>query len=58
MYDHPGIDYNNVYLKDFENVDKFEQDSLNRQSQPRMPWHDIALQIRGATVQDMVRHFT
>lgn len=26
--------------------------------QPKMPWHDIAIQIRGQSVQDVARHFT
>ena len=25
---------------------------------PKMPWHDIAIQIRGSSVHDIARHFT
>ena len=27
-------------------------------SEPKMPWHDIAIQIRGSSVHDIARHFT
>ncbi len=27
------------------------------QKQPRMPWHDIAIQIKGDAVIDLTRHF-
>ena len=30
---------------------------MNRSFQPRMPWHDIALQYRGDIVLDLLRHF-
>ena len=26
--------------------------------EPKMPWHDVAIQIRGHSVQDVARHFT
>jgi phospholipase D1/2 len=32
--------------------------SLDPKTQPRMPWHDVAVQIRGASVHDLARHFT
>jgi phospholipase D1/2 len=27
------------------------------QKEPKMPWHDVAIQIRGPSVQDVARHF-
>lgn len=33
-------------MKDFENVHKSGESQINR-SDPRMPWHDIAVQVRG-----------
>lgn len=30
---------------------------MNREFEPRMPWHDIALQFRGDIVLDLLRHF-
>ena len=31
--------------------------NLNKDFQPRMPFHDIAVQIRGDVVVDLLRHF-
>lgn len=31
--------------------------NLDEKTQPRMPWHDIAIQIRGLSVSDLTRHF-
>ena len=30
---------------------------LHREFEPRMPWHDVALQIKGPAVIDLQRHF-
>jgi phosphatidylserine/phosphatidylglycerophosphate/cardiolipin synthase-like enzyme len=30
---------------------------LDRKKIPRMPWHDIAVQIKGDSVIDLTRHF-
>jgi phospholipase D1/2 len=35
----------------------FAKTNLNKDFQPRMPWHDIAVQIRGDVVIDLLRHF-
>lgn len=32
--------------------------SIDPRTQPRMPWHDVAVQISGASVHDLARHFT
>lgn len=32
-------------------------DLVNRSTTPRMPWHDVGLQVRGAIAQDVARHF-
>ncbi|CAD8096905.1 unnamed protein product [Paramecium primaurelia] len=52
----PGIDYANNRMKDFENVHKSGESQINR-SDPRMPWHDIAVKVNGQSVSDLVRHF-
>ena len=31
--------------------------NLNILTQPRMPWHDVTIQIRGESVIDLSRHF-
>lgn len=53
---YPGIDYNNVRIKDFLTVSNFEQDLQDR-NLPRMPWHDIAYKVTGKIVSDVANHF-
>ena len=53
----PGIDYYNVRLRDFQNVQDFEQEPYDRNKDPRMPWHDISIKVIGEPVKDMCRHF-
>mmetsp|Transcript_19120 Transcript_19120/g.18770 ORF Transcript_19120/g.18770 Transcript_19120/m.18770 type:complete len:104 (+) Transcript_19120:339-650(+) len=37
----PGLDYSNSRVSDFKNVHKFQNESIDRETQPRMPWHDV-----------------
>ncbi len=53
----PGIDYSNVRIKDFANIQKIHQNSIDPLCQPRLPWHDIACLLRGEAVRDLSRHF-
>lgn len=53
---YPGIDYNNVRIKDFMEVRKFDADLQDR-NLPRMPWHDVAYKVRGRVVGDVANHF-
>jgi phospholipase D1/2 len=53
---YPGIDYNNVRIKDFIEVSKFDQD-LQGRDLPRMPWHDVAFRVEGKMVVDVANHF-
>jgi len=52
-----GKDYSNSYRKDFEFIEKFEEDYLERQKEARMPWHDEALVVTGQSARDCARHF-
>jgi phospholipase D1/2 len=36
---------------------KYTECSINRKTDPRMPWHDIAVKLMGGSVQDLARHF-
>ena len=56
-YHWPGIDYSNGRIADFQDVRKHETDTLNRNEQPRMPWHDIAMQAIGKVASDIALHF-
>lgn len=53
----PGQDYYNVRIKDFKNVEQWGKTLIDRNSQPRMPWRDIGVQLRGEIVKDSTRHF-
>ncbi|CAF2780797.1 unnamed protein product [Rotaria sp. Silwood2] len=52
-----GKDYANPYDKDFGCLEKFDEDSIDRKTSPRMPWHDEALVVTGEAARDCARHF-
>lgn len=52
-----GCDYNNYRTKDIYEPREYSKSTLNEDFQVRMPWHDIALQMRGDCVIDLLRHF-
>ncbi|KIM43354.1 hypothetical protein M413DRAFT_18406 [Hebeloma cylindrosporum] len=53
----PGKDYSNPRLSDFYNLHKPEEDMYDRTKVPRMPWHDVSMQIVGQPAMDLARHF-
>ena len=53
----PGKDYSNPRVQDFYNLDKPYEDMYERAKIPRMPWHDISMQIVGQPARDLTRHF-
>ncbi|KAL7668077.1 hypothetical protein ACOME3_008795 [Neoechinorhynchus agilis] len=53
----PGKDYSNIVLKDFRSVDTPFEDSIDRATLPRMPWHDVGGVVSGKAAQDIARHF-
>ena len=57
LYYYPGSDYVNERQVDFHDVDKFWQEQLDRNSMPRMAWHDVHTMVEGPVVGDIVRHF-
>jgi phospholipase D1/2 len=53
-----GIDYSNARYRDFHHVDKlWNQDIIERDKIPRMPWHDVALKVEGKAAFDIGIHF-
>lgn len=52
-----GKDYVNFIVKDFYSLDQPFQDSINRHTTPRMPWHDVSCLMVGAAARDVARHF-
>ncbi|KAI0301100.1 hypothetical protein B0F90DRAFT_1810149 [Multifurca ochricompacta] len=53
----PGKDYSNGRIMDFHTLTKPEEDMYDRSKIPRMPWHDVGLQIVGQPARDLGRHF-
>ncbi|XP_061706490.1 phospholipase D2 [Cydia pomonella] len=52
-----GKDYTNFIVKDFNSLDLPFVDLVDRNSTPRMPWHDIGVVVQGAAARDVARHF-
>lgn len=53
----PGKDYSNPRVQDFRGLDKPYEEMYNRSEIPRMPWHDISMQVVGQPARDLTRHF-
>lgn len=53
----PGKDYSNPRVQDFYQLDRPYEEMYDRTKVPRMPWHDIAMQIVGQPARDVGRHF-
>ncbi|KAJ5811553.1 Phospholipase D/Transphosphatidylase [Penicillium riverlandense] len=53
----PGQDYNNSRVLDFQNVNQWEQNALDRKNMSRMGWSDISISLHGSVVQDLRLHF-
>jgi len=54
----PGQDYNNARMLDFQHVDKWDENKLDRTQSSRMGWTDVALCLAGPVVQDLRTHFS
>lgn len=53
----PGQDYNNARIYDFQNVDQYNKNLLDRTISSRMGWSDLSFCIRGPMVEDLRAHF-
>jgi len=53
----PGQDFNNNRILDFEGVDDWKSNKLNKTEYGRMPWHDVAMGLIGPSVYDIAEHF-
>ena len=54
----PGKDYGNTLLGVVRTrLDEPFEDYINREEDPRMPWHDVACSFSGDPVLDIARHF-
>ncbi|KNC77310.1 hypothetical protein, variant [Sphaeroforma arctica JP610] len=50
-------DYSNPCVRDFFDLHKPYDDSVDRWAQSRMPWHDVGLGMYGQCARDVGRHF-
>ena len=53
----PGKDYSNPRVQDFKELGEPFKDMYRRDKVPRMPWHDISMQMVGQSASDVGRHF-
>lgn len=53
----PGKDYSNPRVKDFFALEKPYESMYNRDTTPRMPWHDVHMLTSGKVARDLARHF-
>lgn len=53
----PGQDFNNNRVMDFQNVQDWKQNELNKADSGRMPWHDVSMGVIGPCVYDIAEHF-
>ena len=53
----PGQDYANERVMEWHTLSKPHEDLFSRDKFPRMPWHDVGLQIVGQPARDLCRHF-
>lgn len=52
-----GKDYSNARVRDFFELNQPFSEMYDRTKVPRMPWHDIGMQIVGQPARDLTRHF-
>ena len=53
----PGKDYSNPRVQDFFDLVNPYGEMYDRNKTPRMPWHDIGMQVVGQPARDLARHF-
>ncbi|KAL2071638.1 hypothetical protein VTL71DRAFT_12873 [Oculimacula yallundae] len=53
----PGKDYSNPRVQDFYQLNEPYAEMYDRSKTPRMPWHDISMQVVGQPARDLTRHF-
>lgn len=53
----PGQDYNNARIYDFQNVNQYDKNKLDRTISSRMGWSDLSFCIQGPMVEDLRAHF-
>lgn len=52
-----GKDYSNPRVVDFHTLHRPDESMYDRAKVPRMPWHDVGMQVVGQPARDLARHF-
>ena len=53
----PGQDFNNARIMDFQDVNQWQNNKLDRKESSRMGWSDISVSLQGPVVEDLRVHF-
>lgn len=53
----PGQDFNNARIMDFQSVNHWEENKLQRKDSSRMGWSDVSISLHGPVVEDLKLHF-
>ena len=53
----PGQDYNNARIMDFQDVQHWQDNKLDRKWNSRMGWSDVSISLKGPVVEDLKDHF-
>ncbi len=53
----PGQDFNNARVFDFQNVEHWQLNKLDRTKSSRMGWSDLSICLQGPVVEDLGAHF-
>lgn len=53
----PGKDYVNERASGVSNPEEHDKDNMDRNSEIRMPWHDVGVCVEGQAAFDFVHHF-
>ena len=53
----PGQDFNNARIMDFQDVNVWENNKLQRKDSSRMGWSDVSISLHGPVVEDLKLHF-
>lgn len=53
----PGQDFNNNRIMDFQSVEDWAANQLDKTRYARMPWHDVSMGVIGDCVYDIAEHF-
>ena len=48
-----GRDYHNPTISSLENVPEWDKSAFNKNKNPRMPWRDVQVMVRGKVVEDL-----